>query len=98
MITGYNAMHPNFKPNSILHLRKEMDMSQSKLANELGCTVGCVRNWERERAAPSGFFIDKIHRICRERNVDPPEFFHINIDPNSEPTYTRPNKGKFGRF
>lgn len=60
---------------AIKEVRQRLGLKPSALAHALGCTEATIRNYERGRNLPSGQYIDLLHRLCRVRGVNPPEFY-----------------------
>ena len=76
-------MSATFNPESIPSLRDQRGgMTQNQLASMLGCTPDSVRNWENGRSTPAGFYVDSMHRMCHNNDLQPPLFYQ---PPNQPP-------------
>ncbi len=67
-----------YHKEALKEVRKNLKVTKRSLALALGCTEVTIGNYERGRNLPSGSYIDLLHRLCRERNIEPPEFYNTN--------------------
>ena len=43
--------------NELTSARQERNLSQEKLAHDIGCTVSLIHKWETHKRIPSGFML-----------------------------------------
>ncbi|MCL1905297.1 MAG: helix-turn-helix domain-containing protein [Methanomassiliicoccaceae archaeon] len=53
----------------ILHMRAKLDMSQEKMAEELGVAFVTLNRWENGRANPTKKKLLQIEEYCRSKNI-----------------------------
>lgn len=63
-----------FDPKSITALRSQLQITQAKLAAELGVPPNTVSRWERGDTAPDARALAAIHSIAMERGLTPAYF------------------------
>jgi DNA-binding transcriptional regulator YiaG len=64
-----------FNPLSVRNIRQSLGQTQEEFARTLGSSFNSVRNWEQNQTSPAGQFVEGMIRICRERNIDIPNFY-----------------------
>lgn len=64
----------SFEPRRIVLAREANDVSQSKLAEMIGCTTQQLSAWELGKNLPNQ---DSFMKICNALNI-PPRFFFVN--------------------
>lgn len=53
-----------FDHKTFARLRREhLNMTQSELAEELGCSLDTIKKWETEKTNPAGQYIDAVYRL-----------------------------------
>ena len=72
---GEKNMNHNFSDN-IKKIRKENNLSQEQLAEELGVSRQAISKWESGTAYPE---MDKIITICKKYNVNIDDLLHKDI-------------------
>ena len=69
-------MTGKFKPDSLEYLMEKLDMNQTDFSKYIGASNQSVNNWlRRENVSPSGYYIDKFHRICKHHGFETPRFY-----------------------
>ena len=63
-----------FDPKSITTIRSQLQITQAKLAAELGVPPNTVSRWERGDTAPDARALAAIHSIAMERGLTPAYF------------------------
>lgn len=66
-----------YNPKPLQDIRKKAGLTQRDIADALGCTTVTIRNYEHGRTLPSGEYIDLMHRLTRQSNFSPAEFYEI---------------------
>jgi transcriptional regulator with XRE-family HTH domain len=89
MYTNDEKVHMSFLGQKLRKLRKEQNLTQLELAQQVGITNGQVSTIERGVSSPS---LATLHRIARALNVPMQEFFED--DRNKEVELLRKGKGR----
>lgn len=64
-----------FKKDSLIEIRKRLDISQGKMAELLGIPANTLSRWETGATIPDGSSLASIYSLARELGVDMPSFF-----------------------
>lgn len=72
-----------FKPSSLVEIRKRLNMSQVAMANLLGVPPNTLSRWETGATVPDANFLALIYSVAREHNVTP-SFFSIRREPQDK--------------
>ena len=75
LVKGEKSMNNNFS-NNIKKIRKEHNLSQEQLAEELGVSRQAISKWESGAAYPE---MDKIISICEKYNCNIDDLLHRDI-------------------
>ena len=84
-------MNNNFSEN-IKRIRKEHNLSQEQLAEELGVSRQAISKWESGAAYPE---MDKIISICKKYNVNIDDLLHNDIKEVKGEEETKKNTNKY---
>ncbi|MBP3631107.1 MAG: helix-turn-helix transcriptional regulator [Clostridia bacterium] len=55
--------------DKVVIARKELGLSQERLAAKLGVSFSTVNRWEKGRAKPSYLALEKFEELCNENNI-----------------------------
>ena len=69
-----------FNPSAVRVIREFFNVSQAEFGRYLQCSTETVRNWEKGRSCPSGYFIDCLSRIMREHMPTSPMLYLPALD------------------
>lgn len=77
-----------FKPSSLIEIRKRLNISQVEMANLMGVPPNTLYRWETGATAPDANFLALIYSVAREHNITP-TFFTLRRGPqnNSKSRY-----------
>ena len=77
-----------FSPDSIVDLRKKLNMSQRKMAEELNVPFNTLYRWEKGKIAPDATKLAAIFSLAKEHGIAP-DFFRLQ---------TKEEKKSMGRY
>ncbi len=54
----------------IENVRNTLNLSQERLAKELGVSFATVNRWEKGHSEPSYLALEKFYTFCKEHNIE----------------------------
>jgi len=69
-----------FRKDSLIEIRKELGISQGKMAELLGVPANTLSRWETGTTIPDAGSLASIYSLAREHGIDTPSFFGMRED------------------
>ena len=67
--------YTEFDKTALVVFRKQLRLSQDKLAHILCCTPTTIRNWETNRTVPMGYLLFRLMCLCEMYRIPFPQFY-----------------------
>jgi transcriptional regulator with XRE-family HTH domain len=69
-----------FKKDTLIEIRKELGVSQGKMAELLGVPANTLSRWETGATIPDAGSLASIYSLARDHGIDTPSFFGMRED------------------
>ena len=69
-----------FRKDSLIEIRKELGVSQGKMAEILGVPANTLSRWETGATIPDAGSLASIYSLARDHGIDTPSFFGMRED------------------